>query len=182
MAFKCFRARWFSYASYPQEYDQCFFLVVRVTILFHLLLLQKPAVWADIAPLGREHFNDKIAPLNLGPVGHGHRLTTHSGRQCRDELYWPEAVEVLGAQKGKGWVLQRQKQLFMFLKEQVILQDMYDTVHGRNPANQLIGSLYTTIYRVFSSRWCRISAINSSSMFGLEATDSIWNSLQIYHF
>ena len=71
--------------------------MVRGTSLFHLLS-QKPATWANIISFQPlvvpESFCGKNAPLNLGPVCH--RLTTQ--RQCRDELYWPEAVEVLGAE------------------------------------------------------------------------------------
>ena len=43
-----------------------------------------------------------------------------------------------------------------------IHQDLYNpTVDGRNPANQLIGSLCHFLQCLILLRWCRISAINS---------------------
>ena len=40
-----------------------------------------------------------------------------------------------------------------------------NTVDGRNPANQLIGSLSHCLQGFVHSRWCRISAINSIIIF-----------------
>ena len=48
----------------------------------------------------------------------------------------------------------------------------YDTVDGRNPANQLKGSLSHYLQCFMHPRWCRISSINSKSRLHIQVLRS----------